>query len=209
MLRPRAYAYLVDLLCVVILAQASFFTLTSTSKLLFYGVHPVIHTKVLASYIKLFPLFFICTYFTYFMASLYISNGKTIGKYLFGLKVISRHSQNIGLKTCFMRASIKTLAFGLFPISWSLGMMSFVLSFTFPYLRQSAQSLTDVFSFSQTVQQIVFEKFQAEKQTTYAKALSLSPMEGVIHLDYEGNVISFPGHDSEGPNSENSKKQAA
>ena len=137
MLLRRFYAYFIDLFLI---------SLGTKLLLITYLDFMTHHFPFLAPSLarNLPQIGFFCQYLTfttYFFLSLYLSEGKTIGKLCTGLKVVSNNGESsLGLFRCFLRAG------GAF-FSTTFMMLPYLLAF----IRKDGRGFHDFLGNSQTI----------------------------------------------------------
>ncbi|MBH47557.1 MAG: hypothetical protein CME71_05255 [Halobacteriovorax sp.] len=144
--KHRVYAFTFDMMMIGITSKLVMLTYTSFLKNFFHQLRyqvqdsiatglPVIHFSVLMT-----------VFFSYFFLSLYTSEGKTLGKMVFGLRVYSKEKPelHLGLGESFRR----TMGY---LVCYATGLFLFAL----PMLRKDRRGLPDMFSSTE----VVFEDF--------------------------------------------------
>lgn len=157
----RIYSFLVDLSAIMVINTA-----IHTSYALFINeyysiLHPQVKTGLLTGNFGIQAGVFILAYMTYFFYSLYILNGKSLGKMVFKLQTIDDNfifsheekSFSIGPRQAFRRT------FGYLSCYLSFGTF-----FIFSLLSEDKRGLPDYFSSSRTVSLEWLESMKAYKQ---------------------------------------------
>lgn len=169
LLRQRIYAFSIDLFAILSLNKV--LTLTYMAYLeqfawpmyrtLSDGEHLIQEAEILTLLIL---------YSSYFLASLYLSQGKTLGKTLIGLRVVGDESLGqISIKQCFMRS-----------LGYTLCYMGGLLLFALPFLNRKNKGVPDwlshthVISEKQWQQLILFHHHQQQSQQKKDRAKEIN-----------------------------------
>lgn len=136
LLKSRTYAFTLDLAFVLILNKAVTLSYTNFIRTIFYQLAPHTQQKILLSFefVQFSTLWIV--FWSYFVLSYYLGEGKTPGKMIFGIQTFSKKS-NEGLS--LSQSLVRTM--GHF-----VCMISGLFLFALPYLRKDQKSLADLFA---------------------------------------------------------------
>lgn len=136
LLKSRTYAFTLDLAFVLILNKAVTLSYTNFIRTIFYQLAPQTQHKILLSfeYVQFSTLWIV--FWSYFVLSYYLGEGKTPGKMIFGIQTFSEKSRE-GLT--LSESLIRTM--GHF-----VCMITGLFLFALPYLRKDQKSLADIIS---------------------------------------------------------------
>lgn len=131
--QKRINSFVLDLFCIFFLTQSFVFSFQRFLKL---SLGPIAY-KASDQISALHSLIFMVTFLGYFIISLYLSDGKTLGKLIYGLKIVPAHNHHraMTLSECFMRSA------GLF-----LCQVTLFLPFLINIMRKDNKGLPDFFS---------------------------------------------------------------
>jgi uncharacterized RDD family membrane protein YckC len=130
LLRKRFNAFIIDLLVISIIRSFLIYTyiefMTKYFRALTFDTDFLRNLYVVGNFltITLFMGYFICSY--------YISNGKTLGKLVFNLKIKSSRNSELTISECFMRS------FG-----YLFCYLNFFLLFLIPFMTKDEKGLPD------------------------------------------------------------------
>ncbi|MCP4911849.1 MAG: RDD family protein [Oligoflexia bacterium] len=156
LLRKRISAFAVDVFIIGLIEKAlwiGYFAFTSEAfKLLPYSIKASLS---LQSYSIRLPII-LTVYFTYFLASLYMGEGKTVGKHLFGLRVRSHEGDPYELS--FMESFMRT-------VGYTTCYASAFFFFSISVFRKDGRGLPDFFSQTETLtnEQFAYEIYLLRK----------------------------------------------
>lgn len=150
-LKKRFYAFYIDLVTIGLIQKILVYTyvncindlLTSIPK--FQKVSLLNHTWQLTITTLSF------TFFSYFLMSLYLNHGKTLGKSLIGLRVYSSESADGDLS--FSESLLRTITYTACYLTGSFLLL-------IPFLNKDSKGLPDYFSHTEVLSEAEFEKKQ-------------------------------------------------
>ncbi len=136
MLKKRTYAFSVDFALILVLNKAAVLSYTNFIRTIFYQLAPQTQHKILLSYdyVQFSTLWIV--FWSYFVLSYYLGEGKTPGKIFFGLQTFSSKT-NDGLT--LTESLVRTM--GHF-----VCLVTGLFLFAMPFLRKDQKSLADIIS---------------------------------------------------------------
>jgi uncharacterized RDD family membrane protein YckC len=130
-LSRRFYAFAIDIILITFINKLCLLAIYQE----FSNIFPSIFDGKLFQYISNFSaVSFMTVFITYFLTSYYLSNGQSLGKFLFNLKVYNKKGQ-----LSFVDCGLRTLGYFTCYITGSL-------AFVLPFLRKDQRGLPDFFS---------------------------------------------------------------
>jgi hypothetical protein len=212
-MRLRTQSDLLDLIGIAFFSHFLMASFTSFFKLGFYRINYFSSAKLLTRMFDLFPLVFLTCFFSYFLISLYMTNGRTISNYIFNLYSVPKNEREFSFRTCFLRASAYTIPIGLFGINPLLGALSYFIFYK-PLKFLNLQSpLIDIISDCHVYEfqdEDIINSYNEDLQSEVI--LLAQDSSHVIELPMnavEAEVIEFPLQSSTQDESEEDSEQAA
>ena len=147
-LKARFYAFVIDLVFILVISRTFLFGFVSFVEHFVLEFNGPIKSRVMS----IDPLIFMATFWPYFFLSLYLGEGATPGKFTMGLRVHSTHKKDTHLS--FTEAFSRTMAY--FFCYFSGG---FLLAI--PYLNRQRKGLPDWLSHTHVVS---LEELRARKE---------------------------------------------
>jgi len=161
LLKKRTFAFTIDLALILILNKAVVLSYTNFIRTIFYQLTTHTQQKILTSY-DLFQLSTLwIVFWSYFILSYYLGEGKTPGKIIFGLQTFS---QKINTGLTLTESLMRTMA-QFFCIATGFFLLAL------PYFRKDNKSLADIISNTW-----VAEESSLETGTNLAPVLELVPI---------------------------------
>ena len=137
LLRHRVYAFTFDMFMVAMTSKLVMFTYTSFVRSFFHQLRFQVQDSVARGIPLVHMVVLISVFFSYFFISYYTSEGKTLGKIIFGLRVYSPTSPQMNLS---LGESLKRTMGYL--VCYVMGLFLFAL----PLVRSDRRGLPDMFS---------------------------------------------------------------
>lgn len=156
-IKLRLYSFFVDLFFIGLLQKVLVFSYVHFINENFHQVPPQIKTRLLTSLSELRIPTLILTFFSYFLVSLYLGHGKTLGKTIFKLRVVS-HEDDPG-DLSFMEAFMRTLGYTTCYVTGALNPILPLLLFSMPVWRKTSRGLPDLFSQTEVATEEEFEEY--------------------------------------------------
>lgn len=170
---------------------------TGFLKLGFYRINYFSSAKLLARTLDLYPLIFLIVYFSYFLVSNYLTNGRTISYIVLNLYAVPKTQREFDIKTCFLRASAYTIPIGLFGINPLLGVAAYFFFYKPLKFFGLNSPLIDVISDCHVYEFKNEEVHHSISEDIHGSTVLLSQSTSqVIELDYhqEAEVIDLTEH---------------
>ncbi len=135
--RHRLYAFTFDMFMIALTSKLVMFTYTSFIKSYFYQLRYQVQESLNANLSLIHFSVLMTVFFSYHFVSFYTSEGKTLGKMMFGLRVYSPTQPRmvLSMSECFKR----TLGY---TVCYATGFFLFAL----PLIRSDRRGLPDFFS---------------------------------------------------------------
>ena len=152
-LKKRLYAFGIDLFAIAIMEKVLFFAFIDFANDYMTFASPSFKSSLWSDYYKVrFPLLF-TTYFSYFFLSLYMSGGKTLGKTIMNLRVLSHEGDpdNLSLAESFMRS-----------LGYFFCYVTGSFLFAIPFLRKDTRGLPDWFSQTEVLHEADYQQYLEE-----------------------------------------------
>tara|TARA_R110000868_G_scaffold175888_5_gene413121 strand:+ start:1933 stop:2484 length:552 start_codon:yes stop_codon:yes gene_type:complete len=155
--KHRVYAFTFDMFMIGLTSKLVMLTYTSFLKNFFHQLRYQVQDSIAAGLPVVHFSVLMTVFFSYFFLSLYTSEGKTLGKMIFGLRVYSPQKPEIhlGLGEAFKR----TMGY---LVCYATGLFLFAL----PMLRNDKRGLPDMFSNTEVVFEEFFEAHLAPQSAT-------------------------------------------
>ncbi len=165
LLKKRVYALTMDFFIVVVTNYFLMASFTNFLKTVFFSLPLRAQMFLVQKLAVMSSISLLSLTFAYFSIFYFVTNGRTMGKSMFGLKVVTEDNTEMTLKQSMQR-SIAYLTCAMF------GSFLFALSF----IRKDKKSLADVFSnTSVAFDQYTEEKVGSEFQLTLLDSISSEP----------------------------------
>ena len=149
-IRKRFYAFNIDVFCIVILQKVGLFSYMSFVNSAF-EVSPFPLKEILLGNMRQLHLStMLFTYFSYFLVSYYLGHGKTVGKTIMHLRVVSHEGSPYELS--FMESFMRTVGY---TINYIFMFMPFVVNF----VRSDKRGVPDFFSQTEVMTESEFEAY--------------------------------------------------
>lgn len=154
-LKKRFYAFYIDLVAIGVIQKVLVYTYVNcinellTSIPRFHKVSLLDHTWQLTITTLSF------TFFSYFLMSLYLNHGQTLGKSLLGLRVYSSESADGELS--FTESLLRTITYTACYLTGSFLLL-------IPFLKKDSKGLPDYFSHTETLSEAEFVLKMTEQQ---------------------------------------------
>lgn len=149
LLRQRIYAFSIDLFAILALNKVmTLIYMWYLKKFSWPLFRAFSDSPQLVQETEIITLFLL--YINYFFVSLYLSQGKTLGKTLIGLKIVDKESPGkIGLTQSFLRSFGYTLCY-----------LGGLVLFTLPFLNRKQKGVPDWLSHTQVISEKQWEQVQ-------------------------------------------------
>lgn len=162
-LKKRVYALTIDLAIIVATNKFLVMSFNQFIKTVFFHLPVKVQLFLIAKTSYMTSVSLLSLTFAYFSLFYFVTNGKTMGKTLFDLKVVNADNSEMTLKQSMMRAlAYLTCAF--------TGSFLFALS----YIRKDEKSLADIFSGMYVVNDKKVTSVKEETGTEFQLALQRS-----------------------------------
>lgn len=170
LLKKRVYALTLDFLIIVVSNYFFVASFTNFLKTVFFHFPLRAQLFLIQKLGMMSSVSLISLTFAYFSLFYFVTNGRTMGKSLFGLKVMTQDGEEMSLKQSMLRA------FAYFTCAF-FGSFLFALSF----IRKDDKSLADVFSNTTVAYDAGHRSIVADKGTEF----QLSLIEAESETDYD------------------------
>lgn len=167
-LTKRTYAFVMDLLTIVLISQSLVYNYISYLKNFFINIDMNIHSRLLG----LDSLIFIGVFWTYFFLSMYLGEGATPGKFAMGLRVHSPHKKDTHLT--LRESLIRTSAYF---ICYFSGMLLLAI----PYITRSKKGIPDWISKTHVI---------TVSEFNFLRSLEIPPKQAAPPLSFPEDPIS-------------------
>lgn len=158
--KQRIFAFLCDFIAIAIISKSLIHTYIYALKKVFhlftYKQQFLIMSNLELIHIGVFSI----TYISYFIFNLYASNGRTLGKMIFNIRIVSQDGNKITLLKSFQRS-----------IGYYVCYLSSFLLFIIPFLKKNYLGLPDIFSKTHNIFEIKNQKNDSkQKELPLSKA---------------------------------------
>jgi uncharacterized RDD family membrane protein YckC len=152
-LKKRFYAFFTDLFLIGLLQKAIIFSYVSFINQTLYQAPAIVRSNLTSNVTELKISTLIFTFFSYFLISYYMGHGKTIGKTVFNLRVLSHEGEAEELS--FMESFMRTLGYTTCYVTGSF-------LFAIVFLRNDHRGIPDFFSQTEVITEEEFTLYQEE-----------------------------------------------
>ncbi len=159
-LKKRFYAFFTDLFFIGIIQKALVFTYVAFINNSFYRSSIDIKSLLVNNLWQMRLSTLVFTFFSYFLVSLYMGHGKTLGKTFFNLRVVSHEGEPQDLS--FMEAFMRTMGYTTCYVAYSV-------LFCLPLFRKDQKGLPDLFSQTEVLTEEEFNLLYAQSASELGK----------------------------------------
>ncbi len=154
-LKKRFYAFCTDLFFIGIIQKAlvlSYMVFVNDS---FFKAPARVKEVLVDNLYQMRLQTLVFTFFSYFLISLYLGHGKTIGKTIFNLRVVSHEGDPYELS--FMESFMRTMGYTTCYVAYSI-------LFALVFLRKDERGIPDLFSQTEVLTDEEFEALQHKEE---------------------------------------------
>lgn len=180
-IKLRVYAFFTDLFFIGLLQKVLVFSYVNFVNEVFHQVPLKVKANLLGSLSEMRIQTLVFTFFSYFLVSLYLGHGKTLGKTLFKLRVLSFEDDPAELS--FMESFMRTLGYTTCYVTGALNPVLPLLLFGLPTLRKDRKGIPDFFSQTEVVTEKEYEEFLMRKEEELLEAQKEVEVEEDLQLD--------------------------
>ncbi|MBT3982949.1 MAG: RDD family protein [Bacteriovoracaceae bacterium] len=172
-LNKRVYAFYVDMIAVLVLKKSLILSYISFMKVFFFQVDPKSQFTMLKNIGSLESYLFWAVSFSYFFLTMFLGEGKTLGKLIFGQRVVARNEE----APTALQACLRTYGY-------LICMLSGGLLFIIPALRSDGLGVADFLSGTYSTDGPLLDHRVDESQS--ANIIYLSPPD----YDFQNQEVS-------------------
>lgn len=163
----RIYAFFTDLFFIGLLQKILVFSYVNFVNEVFHQVPGSVKRNLLGSLSEMRIQTLVFTFFSYFLVSLYLGHGQTLGKTLFKLRVLSFEDEPSDLS--FMEAFMRTLGYTTCYVTAMVNPLLPFILFSIPVFKKNGTGIPDIFSQTEVVTEneykILLQKLEEEAQS--------------------------------------------
>lgn len=181
-IKLRIYAFFTDLFFIGLLQKVLVFSYVNFINENFHQVPISLKRNLLTSLSDMRVETLVFTFFSYFLVSLYLGHGQTLGKTLFKLRVLSFEGEPADLS--FMEAFMRTLGYTTCYVTAMLNPILPFLLFSIPVFKKDRAGIPDLFSQTEVVTEVEYQNLLLKiEEEAKAKEAAEQPEEEVAQLD--------------------------